>query len=67
MLRNQKNKVLINLLLEEIEEKEVIINEVITKKVHDMFQSKKEEEYFSILIEKHFFKDEKFYRLRMKI
>jgi len=57
-----RNKVLINLLLEEIEDEEIIIDQVITKEVHDMFQSRKKEGFFSILIEKHLFSDEKKFR-----
>lgn len=38
-----RNKVLINLLLEEIEDEEIIIDQVMTKEVHDMFQSRKKE------------------------
>jgi len=47
MLLKQKNKVLINMLLEEIEEEEMVIDQVSSKKVHDMFQTRKEEGYFS--------------------
>lgn len=52
------NKVLINLLLGKIEDEEIIIDQVMTKEVHDMFQSRKKEGFFSILIEKHLFSDE---------
>jgi len=44
-----RNKVLINLQLEEIEDEEFIIDQVMTKEVHDMFQSRKKEGFFSIL------------------
>jgi len=43
--------------LEEIEEEEVFIEQVTTKKVHDMFKTRKEEGFFSVLIEKHLFRD----------
>ncbi|KAL4149694.1 hypothetical protein QTP88_003575 [Uroleucon formosanum] len=59
MLRYQKKKVLINMLLEEIEEEEIVIDQVSSKKVHDMFKKRKEEGFFSVLIEKHLFRDEK--------
>jgi len=45
MLRKQKNKVLITLLLKEIEE-EILIEQVIAKKIHDMFKTRKEEGFF---------------------
>jgi len=49
------------MLLEEIEEEEMVIDQVSSKKVHDMFQTRKEG-YFSVLIEKHLFKNDKKYR-----
>ncbi|KAL4107178.1 hypothetical protein QTP88_017561 [Uroleucon formosanum] len=68
MLRQQKKKILINLLLEEIEKEEIIIEEVMTKSVNDLYLTRKEEGFFSVLIEKHLFRDEKklreFFRLR---
>jgi hypothetical protein len=60
---------LINLLLEEIEE-EIIIEEVMTKSVNNLYLTRKEEGFFSVLIEKHLFRDEKkfrgFFRLSWK-
>ncbi|CAI6371130.1 unnamed protein product [Macrosiphum euphorbiae] len=62
MLRQQKKKILINLLLEEIEEEEIIIEEVMTKSVNDLYLTRKKEGFFSVLIEKHLFRDEKKFR-----
>lgn len=47
------------MLLEEIEEEEMLIDQVSSKEVHDMFQKRKEEGFFSVFIEKHLFRDEK--------
>jgi len=62
MLRYQKKKVLINMLLEEIEGEEMLIDQVSSKNVHNMFRKRKEEGFFSVLIEKHLFRDEKKFR-----
>jgi len=40
-----RNKVLIYLLLEEIEDEEIIIDQFMTKEVHDMFQSRKKKDF----------------------
>jgi hypothetical protein len=61
MLHQQKKKILINLLLEEIEE-DIFIEEVITKRVNDMYSTRKEEGFFSVLIEKHLFRDKNKFR-----
>jgi len=60
MLRQQKKKILINLLIEEIEEEEIIIEEVMTKSVNDLYLTRKKEGL--VLIEKHLFRDEKKFR-----
>jgi len=67
MLRSQKKKMLIKLLLlEEINEEEAIIEHSIkicnTKKIHNLFLTRKIEGFYSILIEKHLFEDEQKFR-----
>lgn len=49
MLLTQKKKILTNLLLEEVDEKEMIINKSNkTKKVYGMFRVREVEGFFSI-------------------
>lgn len=67
MLRSKKKKMLIKLLLlEEINEEETIFEHAIkiynTKKTHNLFLTRKIEGFYSILIEKHLFKDEQKFR-----
>jgi diphthamide synthase subunit DPH2 len=61
-LRQQKKKILINLLLKEIGEEDIFIEEVITKRMNDMYSTRKEEGFCSVLIEKHLFRDKNKFR-----
>ncbi|KAL4132221.1 hypothetical protein QTP88_009421 [Uroleucon formosanum] len=66
MSLSKKKKVLLHLLLEEVEEEEMIINHNIlcnkTKKVHEMFQTRKIEGFFNILIKKHLYREDRKFR-----
>lgn len=59
MLRNQKKKILIKLLLlEETDGKVTILSKMFNKKkTHDLFLAKKIVRFYSILIEKHLLQD----------
>ncbi|CAI6356689.1 unnamed protein product [Macrosiphum euphorbiae] len=64
----KKQKLMLNLLLlQEADEEHAIIKHVILcdaekNKTHDMFLARKTEGFFSILIEKHLWRDEKKFR-----
>jgi len=65
MLLSKKKKVLLHLLLEEVDEEEMIIKHILcnkTKKVHEMFRARKMEGFFNILIEKHLYRDDRKFR-----
>ncbi|KAL4090053.1 hypothetical protein QTP88_024958 [Uroleucon formosanum] len=63
MLRYQKKKVLINMLLAKIEEEEMLIDQFHQKKCTiGMFKERKEKGFFSVLIKKHLFRDVKKFR-----
>ncbi|KAL4142754.1 hypothetical protein QTP88_005164 [Uroleucon formosanum] len=58
MSLRKKKKVLLHLLLEEVDEEEMIIKHILcnkTKKVNEMFRARKMEGFFNILIEKHLY------------
>lgn len=64
-MSHSKNKQIISLLLEEVDEEEMLIKEILsnkTKKVHDMFRARKTEGFFNILIEKHLYRDDRKFR-----
>jgi hypothetical protein len=65
MSLNKKQKLILNLLLlQEVDEEQTIINRVVFKKhkAHEMFLARKTEGVFSILIEKHLWRDESKFR-----
>jgi len=59
----QKKKTLL-LLLEEIDDEELLMKFMFKKNqnVHDMFQTRNSEGFFSVLIEKHLFRDQRKFR-----
>jgi hypothetical protein len=69
-LKLQKNKTLIKfLLLEETDDEELLIKYMFKKSqnFHDMFQSKKSKGFFSVLIEKHLFRDQRKFRELLRL
>ena len=66
MSLNKKQKLILNLLLlQGVDEEETIINRVVFNKynkAHEMFLTRKTEGVYSILIEKHLWRDESKFR-----
>lgn len=64
-LNLQKKNLLIKLLLlEEIDDEEILVECIFqkNKKMHNIFQTRKTEGFFNVLIEKHLLRDEKKFR-----
>jgi hypothetical protein len=65
-LNLQKKETFIKLLhLEEIDDEELLNKFMLKKKnqnFHDMFQTRKFEDFFSVLIKKHLFRDQRKFR-----
>ncbi|XP_025409018.1 uncharacterized protein LOC112682598 [Sipha flava] len=65
-LQSEEKMLIKLLLLEEIYEEEAIIEHSIkicnTKKIHNLFLTRKIERFYSIIIEKHLFEDEEIFR-----
>ncbi|KAL4092211.1 hypothetical protein QTP88_026749 [Uroleucon formosanum] len=66
MSLNKKQKLILNLLLlQEVDEEQTIINKVMfnnSNQAHQMFLTRKTEGVFSILIEKHLWRDDSKFR-----
>lgn len=66
MLLSKKKKILLNLLLEEVDDEKMLIKHILgnKKKVFNMFRARKTEGVFNILIEKHLLRDDRNYTVQ---